>query len=283
MSEARTALDENSGVVPFTKFSDVIAESDHVDDPDVFERMKTTPALRAALEMTRPENWWGTGLSPRVLFAIARDDGIPVVWVPPSAVLLDLAAAPDHNARMAVLLARRQEIVDHCKVVICHCDDPWVADMHALIARAIAAYEDDHQEAAMALAVSAGESLALWASTPRIKCFKSEAEQEAWEKSRKKAGKYAWATLELSAVGADFSKYDVPRQVLIAPIHRFFTTWYPDSGQKPPDDLSRHVVAHQPTQRHFSPENALLSLMLVTSLLREMQVWSEEVRRMDGV
>ena len=157
MSEARTGLDENSSVVPFTKFRDVIAEFDHVDDPDVFERMKTTPALRAALEMTRPENCWGTGLSPKVLFAIARDDGIPVVWVPPSAVLLDLAAAPDHNARMAVLLARKQEIVDHCKVVIRHCDDPWVGDMHALLARAIAAYEDDHQEAALALAVSVGE------------------------------------------------------------------------------------------------------------------------------
>lgn len=113
--------------------------------------------------------------------------------------------------------------------------------------------------------------------------FKSEAEQEAWEKSRKKAGKYAWATLELSSVGADFSKYEVPRQVLIATIQRFFTTWYPDSGRKPPDGLSRHVVAHQPTQQHFSPENALLSLMLVTSLLHEMQAWSEEVRRMDGV
>jgi hypothetical protein len=73
----------------------------------------------------------------------------------------------------------------------------------------------------------------------------------------------------------------MPRKVLIAPIHRFFTGWYPDRGQKPPDGLSRHVVAHQPTQQHFSPENALLSLMLVTSLLREEQAWAEEVRRQD--
>ncbi|SRR6266849_3607429 len=281
MSEARTRLNENGNVVPF-KLSDVIAEFNHVDDPDVFERMKTTPALRAALEMIRPENWWGTGLNPKVLFAIARDGGIPVAWVPSSAVLLELATAPDRNARMSVLLARKQEIVDHCKVVIRHCDDPWVADMHALTGKAIAAYEDGHREAAMALAVSVGESLAIWASTPRIQGFKSEAEQEAWEKSRKKVGKYGWATLELSIVGADFSQYKVPRQVLIAPIHRFFTKWYPDSGQEPPDGLSRHVVAHQPTQQHSSPENALLSLMLVTSLLREMQAWSEEVRSMDG-
>jgi hypothetical protein len=59
--------------------NDLIAELDHVDDPDVLERMKTNPALREALQMTRPENWWGTGLNPKVLFEIARDDGIPVV------------------------------------------------------------------------------------------------------------------------------------------------------------------------------------------------------------
>jgi hypothetical protein len=252
-------------------FSDVVAEPDDVDDlvVDVFE-------------MIRPENWWGTDLSPKVLFTIARDDGIPVVWVPQPEVLLALAAAPDRKARLSVLLARKQEIIDHCKMIIHDCDDPWVTDEHDLAAKAIAAYEDGHQEAAMALAVSVGEPLAIWASTPRWKFFKSDAEQEAWERSRKKAGKYAWATLELNAVRADFSQYEVPRQALIAPIHRFFTKWYPDDEQKPPDGLSRHVVAHQPTPQHFSPENALLSLMLVTSLLREEQAWSEEVRRMDG-
>ncbi len=79
---------------PDGEFGAVIAEFDHVDDPDVFERMKNMPALRTALVMKRPENWWGTGLNPKVLFAIAKDDGIPVAWVPPSAVLIDLAAAP---------------------------------------------------------------------------------------------------------------------------------------------------------------------------------------------
>ena len=263
-------------------FGDVMAEFDHVDDPDVLERAKTNPALYEALQMIRPENWWGTGLNPKVLFEIARDDGIPVVWVPPSKVLLDLVTAPDRNARMSVLLARKQEIVDHCKVITRYCDDPWVADACVLTEAAIAAYEGGHHEAAMALAVSVSEPLAIWASTPRWQFFKSEAAQEKWEKYRGKK-KYMWATFELSDAKADLSyPHDWSYKALIAPIPLFFTEWFPDSGDEPPNSLSRYVVAHQPTQQHFSPENALLSLMLATSLLYATQEWSEEVRRMDG-
>jgi hypothetical protein len=252
-------------------FGDVMAEFDHVDDPDVLERMETTPALRAALEMLRPENRWGTGLDPKVLLAIARDDAIPVVWVPLSTVLSDLAAASDHEARMSMLHLRRQEIVDHCKAIICLCDDPWLTDEHMLAQKAMAAYEDGHREAAMALAVCIGEPLAIWASTPRCQLFHSEADREEWERKRKKVGKYEWAALEVSATGIDPSRYEVIRQALIAPIPSFFTEWRPDKGLKFPDHLSRHVVVHQPALLHFSPENALLSLMLVASFLYSMQ------------
>jgi hypothetical protein len=96
----------------YMTLGDIPAEFGHVDDPDVLERMKINPALHAALQLTRPENWWGTGLKPGVLFAIAEADGIPVAGVPSAAILLDLAAAPNRNARMSVLLVRKQEIVD---------------------------------------------------------------------------------------------------------------------------------------------------------------------------
>ncbi len=261
-------------------FGEIMAEFDHVDDPDVLERMETRSALRAALNMIRPENWWGTGLNPKVLFAIARDDGIPVVWVPQSAILLELATASDRNARMSILHTQKREIIDHCKRIIRLCGDPWITNEYALTGKAFAAYEDGHVEAAMALAVSVSEPLAIWASTPRVQFFKSEAEQEAWKKRRGNR-KYEWATLELSAAEADLSQDKWFYKSLIAPIERFFTKWFPDSGYNPPDSLSRHVVAHQPTQEHFSSENALLSLMLTTSLLYAVQEWSEQVRWMD--
>lgn len=261
----------------FETFGDVIAEFAHVDDPDVLERMKTTPALETALLLKRPNNWWGTGLNPKVLFTIAKDEGIPVAYVPSAEILIDLAAAPDRNARMAILLVRKQEIINQCKDIINDCDDPWIVNERALVGKAVAAYEDGHLEAATALAVSVGESLATWASTPRSKFFNSEEEKEAWEKSRKVNSKYKWAELELSRAENDIS----PHKILMAPIPQFFKSWKPNKGQKPPKFLSRHVVAHQPTLEHFSPENALLALMLVTSILHDIQEWSEEVRSMD--
>jgi hypothetical protein len=267
--------------MPFIRFSDVIAEFDHVDDPDVLERIKTSPALRIALEMTRPENWWGTSLDPNLLFRIAKEDGIPVAWVPPPGVLIDLAAAPDRHARMAVLLSREREIIDHCTAIVRACNDQWVAGERRLVEAAVAAYMAGHREAAMALAVSIGEPLAVWASKPRVQSFESEAERDAWEMHRVKAGRYGGAALELSTVGADLSRHELLQKILIAPIPRFFTPWFPNKGQPMPTGLSRHVVAHQATSQHFSRENALLAVMLVASILRAMQAWSEEVRSME--
>jgi hypothetical protein len=66
-------------------------------------------------------------------------------------------------------------------------------------------------------------------------------------------------------------------QVLIAPLPRFFTRYIPEKGDPLPEGLSRHAVAHQPTLSHFSETNTLLSLMLVTSIVRQMQDWFEEV------
>lgn len=257
---------------------------DHVDDPDVLERAKTNSALYDTLLMLRPRNWWGTGLNPKVLFEIAKDDGIPIVEVPPSHVLLDLAAAPDRNARMAVLLALKREIVDQCKAITLDCDDPWAADACELIGRAIAAYEDGHHEAAMALAVSVSELLAIWASTPRFQAFESPAAREKDVEHREKISsrRYTWAAYELSDEKADLVCGDEWNyRALIAPIPLFFTGWSPDKGLEPPKSLSRHVVAHQPTRQHFSPENALLSLMLATSLLRYQQDCFETFRYMD--
>jgi hypothetical protein len=46
---------------------------------------------------------------------IAKIDGIPVVYVPPYAVLADLIAAPDRPARVQVLLTRHAEIFEACR------------------------------------------------------------------------------------------------------------------------------------------------------------------------
>jgi hypothetical protein len=266
--------------MPRISFDEVISELDHVDDPDVLERASKNIATTIALEMVRPQNWWGVGIDPLVLYGISADDGIPVAWIPGHKVLQALAAAPK-GERRETLLVHEESVLQDCTRTLAECTDPWIANDVTLCKKAHEAYRALHHEAAMALCVSIGESLAEWASTPRFRSFASEEEREAWIKERKKAGKYGLAKYELGRTGLDIRRMEFNQKVLMAPIARFFTPWFPGSGAPAPEHLSRHVVAHRPTLAHFSRTNALVALMLDVSILREQQAWSDEVKSME--
>lgn len=266
--------------MPLLRMQDVIDQFDHVDDPDVLEKAKTNRALAHALEICRPENWHGSGLTPEHILPVAVDDGIPVAWVPPVAVLRALVAAPS-TRRHEVLLAHEEVVVGACRDLVLECEDDWIRDEAHLVARAIDAFADGHHEAALALAVAVGEPLAVWASEPRVHVFEDQASMDRWEKQRKK--KYTLAHRELAAVapGAKLSRHEVLRHALIGPIKHFFTDFTP--GDPLPEKLSRHVAVHAPNVEHFSRANALVGVMLVTSILRDEQAWCEEVRATDSL
>ncbi len=267
--------------MPLLTMKEILAEFDHVDDPDVVTRSKTNPALRAALEMSRPENWHGTGLSPDRVLPIATEDGIPVVWVPRADVLKALVASPS-GQRHGVLEAHVVQVIADCRARLSECDDPWIEDSAHLLGKAIDAFDSGHHEAAMALAVSVGEPLALWASVPRVQVFDSEEDRVRWEENRRQR-KYKLASMELAASSTDAQRhrYEICRHALIAPVSTFFTEFRP--GNPEPDLLSRHVVAHAPTKAHFSRRNAMIAVMLAVSILREQEEWCQEVRATDAM
>lgn len=266
--------------MPGIRFGAVIAEFAHVDDPDALDRSKSSPALQFALEMTRPRNWWGSGVDHQRLLKIARDDGIPLAWVPRVEVIRSLSLAETGEARMRILVDMENEILQDCESAVDICRDPWIEHQAPLVSKALKAHRGGHPEAAMALAVSVGEPLAIWASTPRVMSFESRAEREKWEKSRARRS-YGLAQVEIAEVGVDIKPYQFKRQVLIAPIPRFFTPWWPDGDTPAPSSLSRHVVAHRATVDHFTRENSLLSIMLASSILRDQHEWCLEVRTME--
>jgi hypothetical protein len=269
------------GAMELLRLKDVIAEFPHVDDPDVVEKAKSNRALRSALEMTRPENWRGSGLTPEQILPVAIVDGIPVAWVPPADVLKALVGTPS-GRRVAELTKHTDEILKDCRTRIGQSNDELAADESTLVRRALDAFEAGYHEAAMALAVAVGESLALWASEPRVHFFDSREEMIAWDELRKKE-KYNLAKLELAAVSPaqPTNPHEVLRHALIGPIPRFFTPFWGREGEAMPATTSRHATVHKPTVRHLSTENALLAIMLATSILRESQAWCEEVRIMD--
>ncbi|MEV1317884.1 hypothetical protein AB0J14_17595 [Micromonospora arborensis] len=254
---------------------DIFQQLDQVDDPNVMELAASSPALQAALRWSRPQNLWGIGVDPLLLLRLARDAGIPLAWVPRREVVRALVAAPTRGVLSDVLADKAALVVDDCADALSHCIDEQLQDRVPLAEAAIAAYRAGHAEAAMALAVSLGEPLAAWASTPRVRSFDSRAEQQAWLQRRSRVSKYRWAELELET--DPDPRFRFKEQLVMAPIPRFFTPWFPGRGDAPPEALSRHVVAHQPNTQHFTTENSLVAIMLMTSLLRQQQAWCEEV------
>ncbi|WP_343994930.1 hypothetical protein [Terrabacter terrae] len=265
----------------FTTLGDIVARLPEVDDLDAADRAKTDQPLEAALSMARPVNWWGTGASQDLLRA-ARDEGLPLWRVPRREIIRDLNAVADAHDRLSILQKHRDQILEDCEAELAYCDDEQTVGSAELAERAIRAIQSGHHEAGMALAVSLGEPLAVWASTPRVTAFDSVEERDEWEakrKSGKTGGKYRYAQIEIDRLPpGDVLPWDFNYQVLIAPIPRFFTGFWPRQGKPAPKGLSRHVVAHQPTPEHFSRSNALLSVMLVASILRAQQDWIEENR-----
>lgn len=260
------------------KLKDIADQLPYVDDPNVLGKAQSNPVLRLALEMSRPVNWWGTGLKPELLTPIARE-GIPVVWIP-SPEILKLLVAAQPTKRIALLLAHLEDIVAQSRSLLDECHLASLNGSRQLLRRAMDAFEGGYHEAAMALIVVVVEGLALWASKLRIGILASvdggtiDAIIRRSDRMSRRFG-YELAAQELDSPILN-DEFDVRRRALLEPISKFFGPFFADRGDPMPDKLSRHAVVHRPTAEHFSKENALLAIMLATSLLREQQAWYEE-------
>jgi hypothetical protein len=122
--------------------------------------------------------------------------------------------------------------------------------------RAMRAYVDGHYEAAQSLAVVVAERIIT--------------EHVVGGSSR---GSYDKA-VQIAEFDGSIMLAELRRAIAIAPIVRFYTEWYPWSGQPPPQQLSRHASVHRADLHQYSRPNSLLAVMLVVSLLREVTAWN---------
>lgn len=233
------------------------------------------------MDWLRPRNWHASGLTPDDILPIAVDCGIPVVWVPPTAVLIEVTAAHPRD-RIGVLVSRQEEVLAHCEALLAQCRDQELQESRILVGRAIEALRAGHHEAAMALAVTVAENLAFWVSEIRTSRFDSHDESDVHDaqigKRHRHRNRYGLAAELLDEMDSSEreSRFDVVRRALLAPIPKFFTKFHPEDGDPVPETVSRHATVHRPTVKHLSPANALLSVMLCISYLREQQQWIED-------
>jgi hypothetical protein len=210
---------------------------------------ETFEAVATMLHAALPPNWddipdW------RVVEKVVSEDGLPLAWVPRGRIVNRILASQTQRGRLGVLRAHRQDIVEDCRACLAACHDKAVIGEAQLARKALEALAAEHDSAAQALAVVVTEST--------IRRFIDK----RYEDARKKA-----------QFDRDVSIQLFRTTVAVAPVLRFYTTWYPDQKQPIPKGLSRHVSVHQPTMRHYTRTNALIAVMLMSSLLREVCEW----------
>jgi hypothetical protein len=221
-----------------------------------FERLPDLgTTLVDGLRRAFPPNWDAAGVRLRSVRAMVADDGIPIVWVPRGAVVSALMAAGTRDERLRILGAHDAEIISDCDVCLADCSAPELSEEAALTQRVLDAYTAGLYEPAQALAIILAERII----TNHVAGGPGRGSYDRAKKEAEFRGSMMLAELRRGAA--------------IAPVVRFYAEWYPSSGQPPPSELSRHVSVHHPNLQQYSRSNALLALMLLVSLLREVAEW----------
>jgi len=258
---------DTSGIMTRFNFSDLAAQIESgwaknfgpIVDMTAFIPKIVIPelddAFKAMLERLReqlPPNW-PEGIDFNAATTVIEDDGLPIVWVPRADIVETILNAPDREARVKILLDRSEDVIQDCRDVIATIDHPTLTNQIPLVARVVDAFAAGHVESAQALAVVVTETVVA----------------RTLDKDYKKVQKLVQFDPHAVSLG------EVRVKAALAPIGPFYTAWWPSSGDPAPTALSRHVTVHQADVEHYTPGNAIVAVMLATSVLRAMQDFME--------
>jgi hypothetical protein len=174
--------------------------------------------------------------------------------------IVELLLAADGRAeRMSILSEHRDLVIADCKTVVSEIAHQRMSGALPLAQAAITALSDGHEEAAQALCVVVAESALKLALAKSYSKISHEVRIDARE------------------VGLRALKY----RASLAPVGRFYTPYYAGIDSKP-DALSRHVTVHFAESDHYTKENALLAVLLMTSVLRAFEDYWSRVEPLGG-
>jgi predicted DNA binding CopG/RHH family protein len=174
---------------------------------------------------------------------VALDEGIPLSWVPRSEIVVAVVSASTRDERQSILIERTNEILDDCQASLA----PYVNEWEVQCKNAIGALRAGFDAPAQSLAGNIVDSivLALYGKHGR-------------EETKKLATATEFDDLPLQLAAENLT---------LRPLFRAFTSWWPTSGDTPPDHFARHTTAHAVGHVGvFTPLSALVAVMLATSL-----------------
>ncbi len=209
-------------------------------------------AMFERLRDLQPPNW-SEDIDESKALAVIGTDGIPLVWVPRAEIVDAVLAAPDRKARLELLVKYRHVVADDCREVLGRVTEKSLTGRVPLAVKAVDALAAGHFEAAQALAVVVAESAIARAISDKYQTVKK---QVLFDPKL-----FPYSELRLRAA--------------LLPISGFYTDWSPESPRPMPEGLSRHVSVHHADVEHYTEQNAVVAVLLVTSVLRALQELEE--------
>lgn len=180
-------------------------------------------------------------------------EGLPVYGVPRSKIVLELLDARSEEERRTVIEQHVNEILDDCSAALDRCIGPESADSVSFARDAIAAARDRHLRPAQALAANLLDTLVRKVTDPELR----------------------QAMTGRAAIDGIDERYVLVRWVVV-PIRQGHSRFFPDKGDPIPTAFTRHATVHAVSRAQYSTSNALVVIMLVTSLL----AWQNDPGRM---
>jgi len=203
---------------------------------------------QAGFRNTYPDNWQGvTGLQFELLEVILLDDGIPLMAVPRATTVQAILDAPDTTTRRAIVGQRWRSIATDCTYELNSFRQESIQQDLGFAQKAVTALSAGHKEAAQALAANLLDSLLR-------KHFTTDFTTTIT--SNKSNG----STLDLD-------DYTIRVACVVGPIWSAYKQFWTNRGDPVPSTFARHANVHAVSAAQYTRTNAVLAIMLVTSLL----------------
>jgi hypothetical protein len=195
-----------------------------------------------------PENWRGTATEMHAISLFMRESGWSLTWTPPESVLRRLMATPD--------LEQRRRVLEEAEPVVLH-------DLDRLL-RTIARAGLLTQVTAAREALETYRAGHFWACQALCAAALTTALHDLFNHKRLTDAREEFERQHPD----DATLFDLRAGAVRGAVWRALAKHWP--GDPIPEDYNRHASTHSVDPHQFTPFNSLVSLMLLVSVILEV-------------
>lgn len=215
----------------------------------------------AVFRQSLPPNW----NSPEVDFPSLADladlqlkEGLPLAWVPPNHVLVQILSRKTSAARLQVIARESTSILEACLRELRRLRSTETREWKANAREAVLVMQAGHWRA--------GQALAAIALDTATESFVRSSYSSATRHYNRKREPTPPGSSESSL--PTWSDVDYPRALLVLhSLYGAFSVYDGNGGEPVPTQFTRHGTVHSISRRQYTKANALIALMHLVGLL----------------